>query len=233
MKVHKLNIKETFNGLIAFSKEEFKRLGTWVMISILSYLGIGVLCLIAGLLIGLNVLYFIFNSPAIFNTQQPLVGILSLLATGLNIFIIFKLVQKGIGFSNVLVINAIAAAEGKELPKLKEKDGRLSFLLYTFLFLLITVLGLLFLVIPGVLFYIRFIFGYFIMLEEKCSPIQALKRSWDMTEGHFWQLFVFVAPLACISSFLPPLIIVFMFIPVNAWMIAYLYQQVKEHNKLN
>lgn len=51
--------------------------------------------------------------------------------------------------------------------------------------------GFLFLFIPGIFFLIRFSFVYFVILFEQKGLVDAFKRSWALTEGVFWKLFLF------------------------------------------
>lgn len=65
----------------------------------------------------------------------------------------------------------------------------LSFFIATFLAGLAAFLGLLLLIIPGIVVGIRLQFaGYFVAEGE--GPINALKKSWALTQGSVWNLFL-------------------------------------------
>ncbi|MBI2344541.1 hypothetical protein HYV10_00515 [Candidatus Dependentiae bacterium] len=236
----KLEISQLYEGLKSFINEQFKRLDIWVMISCISYFaGIGLIAV--GVLFacigfgGFYITNFVFNIFSIFNLQAtPLNFIVSIAFMLLFIFIAYKIFQKAIGILNALMLNSLAATEDKELPRFKQRDERLSFLLYSLLYFLIFILGSIFLIIPGIIFFVRFAFGYLIMLDEKCSPFEALKKSWNITEGVFWQIFIFIVPVFLITLFIPLSSIIFLFVPLNFWIFAYLYSQLKaQRSKLD
>lgn len=58
------------------------------------------------------------------------------------------------------------------------------------LYYLLSSLGFILLVIPGVIVQVRCsLFPYFI-IDKKVGPIQAMQMSWDATRGHFWSLVI-------------------------------------------
>ena len=62
--------------------------------------------------------------------------------------------------------------------------------LTNFLFLIITVIGLFCLIIPGLVFCVRFALAGFYCTLEKQDPTESLKSSWSHTRPFFWQLLV-------------------------------------------
>jgi len=67
------------------------------------------------------------------------------------------------------------------------------------------------LIIPGAYLYIRLLFVSLLMLEKNYSPSEAIRRSWQMTKGNFWSLFLLIfvntviqtISLATIIGFIP------------------------------
>ena len=56
---------------------------------------------------------------------------------------------------------------------------------------ILTLIGFLFFIIPGIILAVRLQFyGYFIV-ENEVGPIDAIKKSWNLTKGSFWNLFLF------------------------------------------
>ena len=53
---------------------------------------------------------------------------------------------------------------------------------------LATLLGLLLLLLPGLMLMVRFHFAACFIVEEKCSSTAALRRSYDLSKGRFWQM---------------------------------------------
>jgi len=241
----KLEVSQLFQGLKIFIKEQFKTIGTWVSISLKAHLGIlcwtilGMLPIsfIVGFFMAIfeNITVDVIDLFKVILYQYPFrffLMIIILLALFLGAFyVLYKSLKKVIGFMNVVFLNALAAAENKKLPKFSHKDERLSFILYLLLFSIGTFLGTILLIVPGVIFLIRYSLGSLIMLDEKCSPLQAFKKNWDLTKGSFWPIFIIEFPLFLIN-YIPYLNILFIllniFIPIQVLVYAYLYAQLKE-----
>jgi uncharacterized membrane protein len=54
----------------------------------------------------------------------------------------------------------------------------------------ITTLGFLFLIIPGIIFSCKLAFVPFIVVDKKMSAMDAIKESWDMTRGYAFMVFL-------------------------------------------
>jgi len=241
----KLEVSQLFQGFKIFIKEQFEQIGAWVSISLKAYLGIlgwtilGVIPLswIVGLFIAIseNISVELVDLFKVISSQYPfrffVVIIISLAIFLGSLYVLYKSVKKIIGFMNVLNFNALAAAENKKLPKFSHKDERISFILLSLLFYIGMLLGTILLIVPGVIFFVRCFFGYLIMLDEKCSPLQAFKKSWNLTQGNFWPIFIIIFPLLLIN-YIPYFNIIFIilniFIPIQNWVPAYLYTQLQK-----
>lgn len=64
-----------------------------------------------------------------------------------------------------------------------------SILLVSILTGLAMIGGFLLLIVPGVLFYVRFAFGPATVVVEDIKGRKAMGRSWRLARGHFWRLF--------------------------------------------
>jgi uncharacterized membrane protein len=85
--------------------------------------------------------------------------------------------------------------------------------------------GIFLLVIPGIYLAIRLqFFGYFIV-DKHQGPMEALKSSFTITHGIFWQLFTFGLVLAGINiiGFFCLLLGLFVSIPVTGLAVALVY----------
>jgi uncharacterized membrane protein len=56
---------------------------------------------------------------------------------------------------------------------------------------LILIAGFILFIIPGIYLSVRYIFAEFLVLDEGLRPMEALRQSSQMTEGHWWKLFWF------------------------------------------
>ncbi len=64
-----------------------------------------------------------------------------------------------------------------------------SILWISFLSLLAAVLGLILLIIPGIIVFVRLTFGSMVLVVEGLKGTKAMGRSWRLAKGHFWRLF--------------------------------------------
>lgn len=84
-----------------------------------------------------------------------------------------------------------------------------SYLGMVLIWMIMTVLGLVFFIIPGIIILFRFILAPFLIVDRKISALDALKRSYLMTKGRIKELITFTTVLNLIN--LPLIIGVFMF----------------------
>jgi uncharacterized membrane protein len=101
-------------------------------------------------------------------------------------FLIVKPLQFGISYVN------LKAARG-EKPEIKEifnafKDFW-NVVLAGFLTTLIVVFGTLFFIIPGIILACKLIFVPYLVVDKKMKATDAIKESWDLTNGHAWKVF--------------------------------------------
>jgi uncharacterized membrane protein len=99
----------------------------------------------------------------------------------------------------------------------------------TFLFVVMVVVGLVFLIVPGIYLALRFgYYGYFIV-DEEAGPIEALKKSSDLTEGVRMELFAFFLLLlglniAGAAALLVGLLVT---VPLSQLAIAYVFRHLQ------
>jgi uncharacterized membrane protein len=74
-----------------------------------------------------------------------------------------------------------------------------TYIIASILCMIAYTVGLVFLIIPGLIILVRLSFFGFIVIEGEASPVHAIKRSWALTEGRFWQLFAFGLVLVLIN----------------------------------
>jgi uncharacterized membrane protein len=53
----------------------------------------------------------------------------------------------------------------------------------------IIILGLIFLIVPGIIFGCKLAFVPYLIVERKMDAVAAIKESWRMTRGHAWKVF--------------------------------------------
>jgi len=100
-----------------------------------------------------------------------------------------------------------------------------SILLITILTFLAVVGGTVLLIIPGIIFYVRFTFGTAAMVVEDVRGRKAMKRSWRLAKGRFWPLLGTLFIASIITSFVSgaiglPLSLAAQVIGPGAWPLA-------------
>lgn len=111
-------------------------------------------------------------------------------AAGLAVFgmvIVFLVIE------SLLAILTLRTAQGKRpsvgniFEEFKQKGPKLFFLLV--LTVLITGVGFLFLIVPGVILLWRLFFAPYILVDKNVSIGDALNQSWAMTRGYAWPIY--------------------------------------------
>ena len=79
-----------------------------------------------------------------------------------------------------------------------------SAFLASFLYVLIVFFGLILFIVPGIIFAMKYRFFLFVLIEEDCGAIEALRKSAKITEGQKWNLFLFTL----VGILLAPLLVI-------------------------
>lgn len=89
----------------------------------------------------------------------------------------------------------------------------------------IVMLGLLLLVVPGVIAAIGLIFVSYLVVDYKMNPVDAVKKSWEMSNGYKWDLFILVLALAVLNALgaLALFIGLLVTIPISMFVVARAY----------
>lgn len=99
---------------------------------------------------------------------------------------------------------------------------------------ILTVIGLLLFLIPGIIIGLRLSMSNYEIVEKDLSGIEGLKSSWKLTEGHTWNLFFFALYRIGVM-FLGVLALgfgVFVAIPVSAIATAHIYKTLNPNKSL-
>lgn len=102
----------------------------------------------------------------------------------------------------------------------------LDFLVGSILYFLIVLGGFILLIIPGIYWAVRYHFFGYLILDQGMSPVDAIKKSGQMTRGSWWQLFVFWLAMFGISilGLLACCVGLLFAIPVVLVSVAYVYR---------
>ncbi len=105
-----------------------------------------------------------------------------------------------------------------------------SYVIVTILFGLITGVGFLLFIIPGIILALKYLFYQIIVVDEKTQAIEALKRSGQLTDGAKWQLFLFLVILYVlnIAGALCFVIGLLFTVPMTIFAMLYIYNELLE-----
>jgi hypothetical protein len=118
-----------------------------------------------------------------------------------------------VGLSYLFVQPFLTAAMARAASRLylgEEPDVRVTYryalsaahsiLWVSFLTLLAILGGLILLIIPGIIFAIRFLFGSTVVVVEGVKGREAMRRSWHLAKGSFWRIFATVLLAGLLAS---------------------------------
>lgn len=103
----------------------------------------------------------------------------------------------------------------------------LMYILMSLLYGIIVIVGLILLIVPGIIAGIALQFCTYLVIDKNMDPIEALKKSYAMTKGIKWDLFVFGLIILGINILgaLCLLVGLFVTIPVTMMAIVFIYRR--------
>ena len=109
-----------------------------------------------------------------------------------------------------------------------------KYLLAFIVFHLIISVGFILLIIPGIFLMIKLWFWDYFIIDKKMGPIEALKKSWNITNGHVLRLFLFFAIIIGINMLGAFALLVGLFItfPVTMVATAFVYRKLLTQTEL-
>jgi len=104
-----------------------------------------------------------------------------------------------------------------------------KFLLASIVSSIMIAVGFFLLIIPGVFLTVSFIFWGYIVVDQKVSAIQSLKKSYHMTKGYRWRMLGFLAMafLINIVGFILIGLGLLVTVPVTALALTHLYRHIR------
>jgi hypothetical protein len=107
----------------------------------------------------------------------------------------------------------------------------LKYLVLALLCIAAVVFGLILLVVPGVYLAVRFKFFPFVVLENPhLSLSDLITRSYMVTEGHFWEVFVVLLVLGLINVIAAMTVFgLLVTLPISIFAITHMYTRLKHH----
>jgi uncharacterized membrane protein len=99
---------------------------------------------------------------------------------------------------------------------------------------LITLFGFILLIIPGIILSIRFGFFDYLIVDRNSRIIESLKKSWEITRGNVWNLFLLYILLGLINllGFFALIVGLFWSIPTTMIAEAFVYRKLSSELKV-
>ena len=108
-----------------------------------------------------------------------------------------------------------------------------NFILASLIRGVITFIGFILFIIPGIIFSIRLQYAPYLIVDKNVPPVDAIKESWEMTKGNTWNLFFFGILLFLVNVLGAILLLVGLFVTVPLTMLAtaIVYRKLLLHSK--
>lgn len=118
----------------------------------------------------------------------------------------------------------------KKKPKLSDlyfTRSILNYFLVSVVKTIIVVIGFILLIIPGIIFSIKLQFASYLVVDKNMGVTEALNKSWEMTKGVKWNLFLFGLLIFLINviGFLCLIIGLVVTVPLSMVATAYVYRK--------
>jgi uncharacterized membrane protein len=127
----------------------------------------------------LSPFYLARNAPA----AAVLGFLVSILSFVVGIFVLMAQIRIGLKF---------CSSEVPDFPDMVSDYRRFwDVLVGSILYFLIVMAGFILLIIPGIYWGVRYYYFSYLILDQGMSPVDAIKRSGQITRGVWWHLFVF------------------------------------------
>jgi hypothetical protein len=158
-----------------------------------------------------------------------------------SFLISFLLTIIGVAFSAIFSLGLIKISLkicDEEKPKFSDLFSQYRlFFRYFFASVLeglITLFGFILLIIPGIILSIRLGFFDYLIVDKNSRIIESLKKSWEITRGNTWNLFLFYLLLGLINvlGFLALIVGLFWSIPTTMLANAFVYRKLSEQLKV-
>jgi hypothetical protein len=140
-------------------------------------------------------------------------------------------------FSLGLVKISLKICDGEE-PKISDLFSQCP-LFFRYLFAsilknLITLFGFILLIIPGIIFSIRLSFFDYLIVDRNSRIVESLKKSWEITKGNVWNLFLLYILLGLINflGFFALIVGLFWSIPTTIIAEAFVYRKLSSELKV-
>lgn len=117
-----------------------------------------------------------------------------------SVLILYLAVTSFIWLGIVYILLRLVDGKSARLADLWAKSRLFwKFLVATVVYIIIVGLGFVALIIPGIYLGMKYFFYDYLVVDKELGAVEALKRSGEVSEGHKWNLLVFIIYLGIIN----------------------------------
>jgi uncharacterized membrane protein len=138
----------------------------------------------------------------------------------LVIYIAIFIVNTIIGMGLIKISLEFVDRKKPQFSDLFQTKNLVNFILASLIRGVITLIGFILLIIPGIIFSIRLQYVTYLIIDKNLPPVDAVKKSWDMTKGNAWNLFFLGILLFLINVLGAIILLVGLFVTVPLTMLA-------------
>ncbi len=187
-----------------------------------------------------NLKFFLLFSllVIIFSTLPVLAEEFAKKADGRNMYMLFKILYWVFTLLSIFIsLGAVKIAlkfvnkEKAEIADLfSQYNVFINYFIGTIMYSVVVLVGTFLLIIPGIIWSIKFRYFGYLIVEENLKPLAAFKKSAKITQGVKWQLlgFNFILVLISLLGFIALLIGSFITIPLVLLAEVFVYKKLKE-----
>lgn len=204
---------------IHFSKKEAIRLGFQVAKkNIIFFIGIFV---IITLVFALTTLV---QSSAVFNKDAA-----SFIISNILVFVVNTVIDMGL----IRIAIKFAEHERPVFSDLFYTPSLINYILTSIMSAVIVLIGLILFIVPGIIFALRVQFSKYLVIDKGLGPVEAIQKSWKMTKGVSFNLFLFAILLMFINilGLLAFIVGLFISIPLTMVANAFIYRKLLSYTK--
>jgi uncharacterized membrane protein len=138
----------------------------------------------------------------------------------LVLYIVIFIVNTIIGMGLIKISLEFVDRKKPQFSDLFQTKNLVNFILASLIRGVITLIGFILLIIPGIIFSIRLQYVTYLIIDKNLPPVDAVKKSWEMTKGNAWNLFFLGILLFLINVLGAIILLVGLFVTVPLTMLA-------------
>ena len=159
------------------------------------------------------------------------IGLMPMVASGsLVVAVVAAVLNLVVGIGVMRMALRFVDGEKGELVDLFSKIPLIvTYLIASFVVGIVVTVGFCLLILPGIYWAVRLYMFPWVIVDKEVGPFEAIRQSWSMTEGSFWNLFLlgFLLCLINILGTMALLIGLLVTIPLSVVAVGYVYRHLE------